>query len=119
LVKMSGKVFLVAALLIAALPLAAFAATPTPAPSGNMTIGGGTVTFLNSIKTTLQAIGPALSAIMFVLAGIIYAFGQLQPADARGKYQAWAMGLVVGGFVVGALSVAAPTLASIAGGLLT
>lgn len=120
MVEMSSKFFLVGLMALSLLPLAAFAApTATPVPSGNMTIGTGTVTFLTSLKTTLQAIGPALSAIMFVLAGIIYAFGQLQPADARGKYQSWAMGLVVGGFVVGALSVAAPTLANIAGGLLT
>ena len=96
------------------------ATSPTPATgTGTTTLGGGTVNFLKSLQGTLQQVGPALSAIMFVLAGIIYAFGQLQPAEARGKYQAWAMGLIVGGFVVGALSVAAPTLASIAGGLLT
>ena len=87
--------------------------------SSTVTIGGGTVSFLRSLQTTLQEIGPILSAILFVVAGIIYAFGQLQPAEGRGRYQSWAMGLVVGGFVVGALSFAAPALAGIAGGLLT
>jgi hypothetical protein len=82
------------------------------------TIGGGTVTFLKDLQATLQEIGPALSAILFIVAGIVYAFGQLQPAEVRGKYQAWAMGLIVGAFVVGALSLAGDTLAAAAGNLL-
>ena len=116
MVKISGMALLSFAAVVAVLSPIAQAANNS---TGSVTIGKGTVTFLQDLQATLQAIGPALSAILFVLAGIIYAFGQLQPAEVRGKYQAWAMGLVVGGFVVGALSVAAPTLARIAGGLLT
>lgn len=100
---------------------AVFSADVTPTPSINETgkgIGRGTVAFLYNLKDTLTAIGPALSAILFVLAGIIYAFGQLQPADARGKYQSWSMGLIVGGFVVGALALGADTLTNIAANLL-
>lgn len=110
-----GKALLV---LLVAVALLAPVALAQSAVSG-ATIGKGTVTFLRSLQQTLTEIGPILSAIMFIVAGIIYAFGQLQPAEARGKYQAWAMGLIVGGFVVGALSIAAPALAGIAGGLLS
>ncbi len=118
---MVGKRLNVFLVLLIAVPSLYAAVSPTPADinATSKELGKGTVTFLQNLQATLQQIGPALSAILFVLAGIIYAFGQLQPADARGKYQAWSMGLIVGGFVVGALSIAAPTLAAIAGGLLT
>lgn len=106
----SGK--LVAVLIVLAALIAPVMAQGT---GGNVTVGRGAVDFLTSMKGTLTEIGPILSAIMFVIAGIIYAFGQLQPAESRGRYQAWAMGLIVGGFVVGALSLGADLLAEIAG----
>ena len=110
-----------AATLLIIFASAVFCADTSPTPGLNDTgkgIGKGTVAFLYNLKDTLTAIGPALSAILFVLAGIIYAFGQLQPADARGKYQSWSMGLIVGGFVVGALALGADTLTGIAANLL-
>ncbi len=69
------------------------------------------VTELDSIKLVLMQIGPALSAVLFVLAGIFYAVGQMLPPDKKANFHTAAINIIIGAIVVGALSVASTSLA--------
>jgi uncharacterized membrane protein len=69
------------------------------------------VTELDSIKLVLIQIGPALSAVLFVLAGIFYAVGQMLPPDKKANFHTAAINIIIGAVVVGALSVASTSLA--------
>ena len=60
-------------------------------------------TLLTSISDLLTTIGPTISLIMLLLAGIVYAFAQMQPPESRGKWITTAMGLFVGGIIVAAV----------------
>jgi hypothetical protein len=66
---------------------------------------------LSGIKGILSQIGPILSAMLFVLAGIFYALGQMLPPDRRANFHTTATNMVIGGVVVGVLSVSATSLA--------
>lgn len=66
---------------------------------------------LVGIKSILSQIGPILSAMLFVLAGIFYALGQMLPPDRRANFHTTATNMVIGGVVVGVLSVSATSLA--------
>ena len=66
---------------------------------------------LSGIKSILSQIGPILSAMLFVLAGIFYAIGQMLPPDRRANFHTTATNMVIGGVVVGVLSVSATSLA--------
>src|SRR5271157_2581073 len=69
------------------------------------------VTELDNIKLVLVQIGPALSAVLFVLAGIFYAIGQMLPPDKKANFHTAAINIIIGAVVVGALSVASTSLA--------
>lgn len=69
------------------------------------------VTELDNIKLILIQIGPALSAVLFVLAGIFYAIGQMLPPDKKANFHTAAINIIIGAVVVGALSVASTSLA--------
>lgn len=73
---------------------------------------------LEGIQGTLSSIAPTLSIILIILSGIIYAFAQMQPADARGKYTTAAISIFVGGVIIAAISAAAQGIASTSQGIL-
>jgi hypothetical protein len=66
---------------------------------------------LNQVKTVLGQLGPALSAMLFIVAGIFYAIGQMLPPDKKAHFQAAAINIIIGAVVVGALSFASSSLA--------
>jgi len=66
---------------------------------------------LNQVKTVLSQLGPALSAMLFIVAGIFYAIGQMLPPDKKAHFQAAAINIIIGAVVVGALSFASSSLA--------
>jgi hypothetical protein len=69
------------------------------------------VTQLNGIQAILMQAGPALSAVLFVLAGIFYALGQMLPAEKKAHFHTAAVNIIIGAIVVGALSFASTSLA--------
>jgi sorbitol-specific phosphotransferase system component IIC len=79
----------------------------------NMTVAANSTvaTELTNIQGTLMQIGPALSAVMFVLAGIFYAIGQMLPAEKKANFHTAAVNIIIGAIVVGVLSVASTSLA--------
>lgn len=66
---------------------------------------------LNQVKLALGQLGPALSAMLFIVAGIFYAVGQLMPPDKKAHFHTAAINIIIGAIVVGALSLASSTLA--------
>ncbi len=73
---------------------------------------------LEGIQGTLSSIAPTLAVILIILSGIIYAFAQMQPADARGKYTTAAISIFVGGVIIAAIAAAAQGIASTSQGIL-
>ncbi|MGC8669718.1 MAG: hypothetical protein ACP5TL_01020 [Candidatus Micrarchaeia archaeon] len=69
------------------------------------------LTTLNNLKTILSQIGPSLSAVLFIVAGIFYALGQILPPDKKANFHTAAINIIIGAVVVGALSVASTSLA--------
>lgn len=72
----------------------------------------GIVSDLNYAKTVLGQLGPALSAMLFILAGIFYAIGQMLPPDKKANFHTVAINIIIGAVVVAALSFAATGLAN-------
>jgi hypothetical protein len=69
------------------------------------------VSTLDSVRSVLAQVGPALSAVLFILAGIFYAIGQMLPPDKKANFHTAAVNIVIGAIVVAVLSTAATTLA--------
>lgn len=67
---------------------------------------------LNYIKNVLNQVGPALSAILFIIAGIFYAIGQLLPPDKKANFHTTAINIIIGAVVVAILSVASTSFAT-------
>jgi hypothetical protein len=70
------------------------------------------VTELANIKNILGQIGPILSAVMFIIAGVFYALGQMMPPDKKANFHSTAVNIIIGAIVVGVLSVAATSFAT-------
>lgn len=66
---------------------------------------------LSSIQQLMMQIGPLLSAVLFVTAGIFYALGQLFPSYKRASLHTMAIDLIIGAIVVAVLSIASTNLA--------
>lgn len=67
---------------------------------------------LNYIKIILDQTGPVLSAILFIIAGIFYAIGQLLPPDKKANFHTAAINIIIGAIVVAVLSVASTSFAT-------
>ncbi len=67
---------------------------------------------LGQAKMLLAQIGPTLSGVLFIAAGIFYALGQLLPPDKKAQFHTTAVNVVIGAIVVGVLSVASTSLAT-------
>ncbi len=65
---------------------------------------------LDSVKLVLSQVGPILSAIMFVIAGIFYAVGQMLPYDKKASFHSTAINIIIGAVIVGVLSAASTSL---------
>lgn len=69
------------------------------------------ISTLNYLQGLLTHIGPLLSGILFIIAGIFYAIGQLFPAHQRATFHATSMDIIIGAVIVAVLSVASNGLA--------
>lgn len=69
------------------------------------------VSQIDNIKLILTQLGPALSAMLFVLAGVFYALGQMLPPEKKANFHTAAINIIIGAIVVGALSFASASLA--------
>ncbi|MDE1873703.1 MAG: hypothetical protein KGI04_01115 [Candidatus Micrarchaeota archaeon] len=74
---------------------------------------------LTGIQNLLAHLGPVLSAVLFIVAGIFYAIGQLFPATKRANFHSTAIDILVGAIIVAVLSVASNGLALASTHLLT
>ncbi len=72
----------------------------------------GILNQLNYIKIILDQTGPVLSAILFIIAGIFYAIGQLLPPDKKANFHTAAINIIIGAIVVAVLSVASTSFAT-------
>ncbi len=61
------------------------------------------VSALEEWKNVLIEVGTALAVILVIVGAIVYGLSQMQPAEMRGKWESVAMGLVIGGLVIGLL----------------
>ena len=77
------------------------------------------VSTLSSMQTLLAHIGPLLSSVLFIIAGIFYALGQLFPSIKRASFHSTALDILVGAIIVAVLSVASNGLALASTRLLT
>jgi len=77
------------------------------------------VTELGNLKSALGQVGPILSAVLFIIAGVFYAVGQVMPPDKRANFHSTAINIIIGAIVVGVLSVASTSLATASSHLLS
>ncbi|MGA3020879.1 MAG: hypothetical protein ABSD68_02940 [Candidatus Micrarchaeales archaeon] len=77
------------------------------------------ISTLTNIQSILAHAGPVLSAVLFIIAGIFYAIGQLFPASRRANFHATSMDILIGAIIVAVLSVASNGLAMASTQLLT
>lgn len=77
------------------------------------------ISTLNYIQSLLMHVGPLLSAVLFIIAGIFYALGQLFPAHQRATFHATAVDLIIGAMIVAILSVTSTGFAVASTHLLT
>ncbi len=78
---------------------------------GTSAASSGIISDISSIHEMLSQIGPMISALLFIVAGIFYALGQMLPPDKRANFHTTAINIIIGAIVVGALSVASDGLA--------
>ncbi|MCL5427727.1 MAG: hypothetical protein M1321_00930 [Candidatus Marsarchaeota archaeon] len=69
------------------------------------------ISTLNGIQGLLMHIGPVLSAVLFVVAGIFYAVGQLFPSQKRASLHSASIDIIIGAIIVAVLSIASTGLA--------
>jgi hypothetical protein len=61
----------------------------------------------SNIASLLSALAPTIALILVTAGGITYGLAQTQPGETRGKWQTIAIGMVVGGIIVMAITGAA------------
>jgi hypothetical protein len=74
-------------------------------------VGLQIISQLDSIKAVLSQVGPILSAVLFVIAGVFYALGQIMPPDKRANFHTTAINIIIGAIFIGIMSVASTSLA--------
>jgi hypothetical protein len=72
----------------------------------------------SNIASVLQTLAPIIALILFTAGGIMYGLAQTQPGETRGKWQAIAIGMMVGGVIVAAIAGAASLITEASGNLL-
>lgn len=71
----------------------------------------GIVSELTYIKSVLSQVGPILGAVLFIVAGIFYAVGQVMPPDKRANFHTASINIIIGAIIISILSVASTSLA--------
>lgn len=71
----------------------------------------GIISELNYVKSILSEIGPILGAVLFIVAGVFYAIGQVMPPDKRANFHTAAINIIIGAIIISILSVASTSLA--------
>ena len=66
---------------------------------------------LSYVQQILTQVGPMLSAVLFIVAGIFYAVGQILPPDKKANFHTTSVNVVIGAIIVAVLSVASNGLA--------
>lgn len=79
----------------------------------------GIISTLSYIQQLLMEIGPLLSAVLFIVAGIFYAVGQLLPPEKKAIFHTTAINVIIGAIIVAVLSVTSNSLALASTHLLT
>jgi len=54
---------------------------------------------LNQICQTIKAIVPVVALLMFIIAGAVYAAGQVMGAETRARANVWSTAMLVGGII--------------------
>ena len=67
---------------------------------------------ISGVRSILAQVGPALSAMLFIIAGVFYAFGQILPPEKKAQFHTTAINVIIGAIVIAALSFASTSLAS-------
>jgi hypothetical protein len=68
------------------------------------------ISTLSNIKQILSQIGPMISAVLFIIAGIFYALGQLLPPEKKAQFHTTAINVIIGAIVIAVLSFTATSL---------
>jgi hypothetical protein len=71
----------------------------------------GIVSELTYIKSVLSQVGPILGAVLFIVAGVFYAIGQVMPPDKRANFHTASINIIIGAIIISLLSVASTSLA--------
>jgi hypothetical protein len=59
----------------------------------------------------LSQVGPILGAVLFIVAGVFYAVGQVMPPDKRANFHTASINIIIGAIIISLLSVASTSLA--------
>jgi hypothetical protein len=65
----------------------------------NVVFAQGLVDSLTGLCTTVKGIVPVVALLMFIMAGGIYAIGQVLGAETRARASVWATAMLVGGVI--------------------
>ncbi len=71
----------------------------------------GIISELTYIKSVLSQVGPILGAVLFIVAGVFYAVGQVMPPDKRANFHTASINIIIGAIIISLLSVASTSLA--------
>jgi hypothetical protein len=65
----------------------------------NVVFAQGMVSALGTICANIKGVIPVVALLMFILAGGIYAIGQVLGAETRARASVWATAMLVGGII--------------------
>ncbi|MEM0154664.1 MAG: hypothetical protein QW814_02410 [Methanothrix sp.] len=71
----------------------------------------GIISELTYVKSVLSQVGPILGAVLFIVAGVFYAIGQVMPPDKRANFHTASINIIIGAIIISLLSVASTSLA--------
>jgi hypothetical protein len=77
------------------------------------------ISTLSYVQNLLAHLGPMLSAVLFIVAGMFYAIGQLLPSTKRAAFHTTTVDILMGAIIVAVLSVASNGFAIASTQLLT
>ena len=84
---------------------------PDPEPTPTATTGIGVVKdAVGSLCTGLKEMLPVVAMLMVILAGVIYASGQMMGAETRARTNVWATAALTGALMAILIAVVAPSV---------
>jgi hypothetical protein len=92
------------------LPVAVSSLATVAFAAGTSTIASNVNSQLTALVELIRSIVPIIALGLFVLAGLVYAIGQVFDAQTRQKAQSWAMAMIVGGIIGVLIVIIAPWL---------